>query len=159
MPMHECFSGLFAATPINGVARVSGVSSSKSGQKSSELPDPEKKNTSCNTNADGVLSAVNETPCIPVRQGEGVSIRSVGIQHITPAETHETYETPSERDSGNVWREKFHERAAMVEYEGAFPRHMADAVAYWDTFLRFAASRYPVIRAEFDAIINEHSMN
>jgi hypothetical protein len=43
----------------------------------------------------------------------------------------------------------FHERAAIIEYDGKFPRHMADAIAYWDTFLQFVTNRHPTIRAEF----------
>ncbi|MBU3655713.1 MAG: hypothetical protein FGM23_05075 [Alphaproteobacteria bacterium] len=159
MSMRDAFSGLFPANVTQGVSGVSGVAKTGIIRKSNTPPDPSPCNTSITPNAAGVSSVLAATPFALPHHGMGVSNNTKQIQSIvttkTP-ETPETPETPHDDLPDTDFLDMFHERAAIVEYDGKFPRHMADAIAYWDTFLQFVTNRHPTIRAEFDAILNAH---
>lgn len=153
MSMRDAFSGLFPANVTQGVSGVSGVAKTEIIRKSNVLPDPSPCNTSITPNAAGVSSALAATPFALWHHGMGVSDNTKQIQGIVTAKTPET---PHDCLPDTDFLDMFHERAAIVEYDGKFPRHMADAIAYWDTFLQFVTNRHPTIRAEFDLILNTH---
>ena len=157
MSMHDFFVGLKPALPLGSVSGVSGVSGvAKTGiiRKSNTPPDPSPCNTSIAPNAAGVSSALAATPFALPHHGMGVSNNTKQIQSIVTIKTPETLETPHDDLPNTDFLDMFHERAAIVEYDGKFPRHMADTIAYWDTFLQFVTNHHPTIRAEFDAILN-----
>jgi hypothetical protein len=152
--MHDFFVGLKPALPLGSVSGVSGVAKTGIIRKSNTPPDPSPCNTSIPPNAAGVSSALAATPFALPHHGMGVSNNTKQIQSIVTIKTPETLETPHDDLPNTDFLDMFHERAAIVEYDGKFPRHMADTIAYWDTFLQFVTNHHPTIRAEFDAILN-----
>lgn len=100
MPMHECFSGLFTASPINSVARVSGVAPQEFDRKSNAMPFDKGKNTLRNTTEGGVSVVRAATPDATHGHGDGVAQKNKEIQEDRAHKTPATPETPSKQYTG-----------------------------------------------------------
>lgn len=115
MRMHEFFAGL---KPVAGVHRVASVSGVANGENTSNIRHSSlsaEQNILCNTQHKNVFF--------------GVAPTNEEIRDFTHEETLETSETPN---LTAYWQEAFEERAAIREFEGKFPRHMAEKFAYED---------------------------
>lgn len=100
MPMHECFTGLFAASPISSVARVSGVAHQEFDRKSNAMPFDKGKNMPRNTIKDGVSVVPAATPDAAHGRGDGVAQENKEIQWDRAHKTPATPETPSKQYTG-----------------------------------------------------------
>ncbi len=100
MPMHECFTGLFAASPISSVARVSGVAVQEFDRKSNTMPFDKGKNTPRNTINGGVSVVPAATPDATHGRGDGVAQENKEIQGDRAHKTPATPETPSRQYTG-----------------------------------------------------------
>lgn len=100
MPMHECFSGLFTASPINSVARVAGVASQEFDRKSNAMPIHKGENTPRNTIMGGVSVVPAATPDATHGRGDGVAQENKENQGDRAHKTPATPETPSKQYTG-----------------------------------------------------------
>jgi len=100
MPMHECFSGLFAASRINSVTRVSGVVPQEFDHKTNAVPIDKRGNMTRNTIKDGVSVVPAATPDPAHGRGDGVAQENEEIQEDRAHKTPATPETPSKQYTG-----------------------------------------------------------
>lgn len=103
MPMHECFSDLFPASPIKGVARVSGVACQAYSHNTNDMPPDNRQNTHCNTQSTNVSVFTAATPDPSHGYGGGVACEAEENQRDQIRKTPATPETPPK----HITREDF----------------------------------------------------
>ena len=138
--MSSFFKGWIAK---NGVARVAGVA-----------------DDSAANNSNGLASSPSDTPS-PTADMQRVTSCSSPIASISADTAHIV--TPlhllsSPLMDADYFQQAYYERAAIHECDGLMPRAEAEQQAYQSSLEVFIRANYPMILAQFDALIFSPTM-
>ena len=133
MPMHECFSDLFPASPIRGVACVSGVACQAYSHETNDMPPDDRQNTPRNTPSVNVSVFPAATPDPSRGYDVGVACEAEENQRDHIRKTLATPETPPK----HISREDFLNSADMF---CAIPRPEIYSTERWEQILADAKS-------------------